>query len=136
MATSQTSSESLPASTSKGKSLTATCHCSRIHIQVPSKPQKLNECHCTVCYKYGALWGYFPRSEVLVTIADDTQLQAYAREDRPGHVSFHRCGHCGCMLFWRGEGKFAGPEHMMGVNLRMLPESQIEDVEREVSMGP
>jgi hypothetical protein len=125
----------LPASSEDG-TLIAACHCNRVKAQLPSKPEKLNECHCTVCYKYGALWAYFARNEVKVTVAADTQLQDYTRDDSTVDISFTRCGHCGCMLFWRGFGKYAGPENKMGVNCRMLPESEIEGIEKKVSSGP
>lgn len=135
MATDQASND--PVSGSKEKeALTATCHCGRVRAQLPSKPKRLNECHCTVCYKYGALWAYYPRPDVVVTTASDTTLQTYVREDADGDISFNRCGHCGCMIAWWGLGKYAGPEHMMGVNCRLLPEKEIEGIEKKVSKGP
>jgi hypothetical protein len=106
-----------------------------VTAQLPSKPEKLNECHCTVCYKYGALWGYFQRNEVVI-ITGTTQLQDYVREDSDGDIAFNRCKHCGCMMFWWGLGKYAGVEHKMGVNCRMLPEGEIEGIEKSVSKGP
>lgn len=124
-----------PASGSKD-TLTVVCHCGRVRVQIPSRPTSLNECHCTVCYKYGALWSYFPRHDVVVTTASDTTLQQYIREDADGDISFNRCGHCGCMMCWRGEGEYAGPERKMGVNCRMLPESSIEGIAKRVSKGP
>lgn len=138
MATEKPSHDTLPVSTSKDGTLIATCHCGRVQVQMPSKPAKLNECHCSVCYKYGALWGYFPRNDVVVTTAGDTKLQAYVRDDKgsDGHLSFNRCGYCGCMMLWWGEGEYAGPEHKMGVNCRMLPKHDIEGIERRVSKGP
>jgi hypothetical protein len=40
------------------------------------------------------------------------------------------------MVCWLGEGKYAGPEHKMGVNCRMLAENEIEGVEKKISKGP
>lgn len=125
-----------PVSNSKDDTLTAVCHCGRVRIQLPSKPERLTECHCTVCYKYGALWAYFQRNDVVVTTASDTELVKYVRADADGDLSFNRCGHCGCMMCWRGEGKYDGPEHKSGVNCRMLPESAIEGIPKKVSKGP
>jgi hypothetical protein len=138
MATDQPSHDSLPVSSSGDGTLaglTATCHCGQVQVELPSKPEKLTECHCTVCYKYGALWAYFPRPDVTVR-ASDTKLQVYIREDGEGDIAFNRCGHCGCLVCWWGEGKWSGPEHIMGVNCRMLPENEIEGIERKVSKGP
>jgi len=78
-------------------SLLATCHCGRVQIKLP-KPPKLNECHCTVCYKYGSLWAYFQPSEVTIKVADDTSLAEYSRSDGDGSITFNRCCHCGCMV--------------------------------------
>jgi hypothetical protein len=123
-------------SSNKDKPLTATCHCGRVSVQLPSKPTKLNECHCTVCYKYGALWAYYPRPDVAVDVASDTKLEAYIRTDSDGDISFNRCAHCGCVVLWWGLGRYGGPEHKMGVNCRMLPEGEIVGIEKEVSKGP
>jgi hypothetical protein len=54
--------------------LTLTCHCGQTSITVPHKPKYLNECRCTVCYKYGALWGYYPRSAVRVSINSNPSI--------------------------------------------------------------
>jgi len=128
-------------SSSKNETLTAVCHCGRVRVQLPSKPTSLLECHCTVCYKYGALWAYFQRNDVVVTTASDTTLQAYIREDADSGLSFNRCGHCGCMMLWRGErtyaeGPYAGLEHRMGVNCRMLPKGEIEGIAKRITNGP
>jgi hypothetical protein len=37
---------------------------------------------------------------------------------------------------WLGEKGFSGPEHKMGVNCRMLTESEIEGIEKKLSKGP
>jgi hypothetical protein len=136
------------ASTSDSPKLTATCHCGRVSLTLPSPPTKINECRCSICYRYGALWAYYPRDDVVVTVAsssdsdysqDGTGLLSYVREDTDqgakGTIGFYSCKHCGCMTHW-----WAQPEHVkptpdwskMGVNTRMLPESLIEGVERKI----
>ncbi|KAI1822886.1 hypothetical protein F4861DRAFT_512656, partial [Xylaria intraflava] len=45
----------------------ATCHCRRITITLPRPPKEINECRCSLCYKLGALWAYYPRDHVTVT---------------------------------------------------------------------
>lgn len=72
----------------------------------------------------------------MITIADDATLVPYIREDTAGNISFNRCSYCGCMVCWLGEKGFSGPEHKMGVNCRMLTESEIEGIEKKVSKGP
>ncbi|KAI0426172.1 hypothetical protein F5Y09DRAFT_72501 [Xylaria sp. FL1042] len=55
------------ASTTDPSALKASCHCGRIAIALPSPPEDINECHCSVCYKLGAMWAYYPREQVAVT---------------------------------------------------------------------
>lgn len=113
-----------PANPSK---LTTTCHCGRISVEMPSPPLMVNECRCSACYRYGAMWAYFPRDDVNVFVnipgpapgADGTVgarvaaspvhgeeersgLRSYIREDRDGDgvIGFYFCGHCGCMTHW------------------------------------
>ncbi len=116
----------------------AKCHCGRVQITLPSKPTKLNECQCTVCYKYGALWGYFTRGALTVTTAPDARLISYQRCDEycQGDLSFNSCSHCGCMTHWWGEKEWTGPEHKMGVNCRMLTQEEIAGIPRSLSKGP
>ncbi|KAH8897611.1 hypothetical protein GQ53DRAFT_742610 [Thozetella sp. PMI_491] len=136
-----TGGDTLPASSSSAPPdgpLIATCHCGRVQVSIPSKPSKLNECQCTVCYKYGAIWGYFLNRDVTVTTAPGNTVVQYIRSDpeSDGDLSFNRCGHCGCLTHWRGTEEYIGPEYRIGVNCRMLPPSAIEGVERRVNPGP
>jgi len=117
--------------------LTATCHCTRIQMILPSRPTTLNECQCTICYKYGALWAYYSPDDITVTISDGATVDTYTRTDAGsyGDLSFERCGHCGCMMTWRGVGKMEGVKKM-GVNMRMVPVGDVEGVGRRRGAGP
>lgn len=132
MSADQSSEPNVPSSSDQDTPLIASCHCKRVQIKLPFKPTELNECRCTVCYKYGAIWAYFPRSDVTVTVAEDTKLEKYIREDMSGDISFNRCGFCGCMMDWLGENKFAGQDHKMGVNCRLVSESEIQGINRVI----
>lgn len=81
--------------------LIASCHCGRVTLQMPPSAlgQTMNECRCTVCYKYAVLWMYYKRMDVVVTVAPGTHIDKYIRDDDEtgGNISFNRCGHCGCM---------------------------------------
>jgi hypothetical protein len=117
--------------------MVSSCHCNRIKITLPSLPTQLNECRCTVCYKYGAIWAYFPRNEVRISVAEDTKIEEYVRKDGDGDISFNRCSNCGCMTHWWGVGeKFGGGDVKMGVNCRLVPEKEIFGIERRISLGP
>ena len=92
----------------------------------------------SICYRYGVLWAYYPRDDVVVT-AGEPGLRSYVREDQgaEGIIGFYFCAHCGCMTHWSprdGHVKQGQPEWgHMGVNSRMLPESLMEGVKREVN---
>jgi len=85
-----------------------------------------------VCYKYGALWAYFPVKDVKIDVAADgaNTVTAYMRDDEaaPKTATFNHCSHCGCMTNWFG---VLGQEKI-GVNCRMLPEKETQGIEREV----
>ncbi|KAI8951328.1 hypothetical protein F4801DRAFT_545173 [Xylaria longipes] len=36
-------------------------------MTLPSPSEDTSECHCSLCYKLGALWAYYPRDQVAVT---------------------------------------------------------------------
>ncbi|KAJ9132957.1 hypothetical protein NKR19_g9200 [Coniochaeta hoffmannii] len=127
-----------PASPSNPSKLTASCHCGGVKLELPSPPTKINECRCSICYRYGALWAYYPRADVLVTSEEPGGMRSYVREDEcaRGSIGFWSCGRCGCLTHWWIEPKHAerNPElTKMGVNTRMLPESMLEGVERKIS---
>jgi len=139
MAEKASTQDALPASsTPQNDVIIASCHCGRTELELPSKPTKLNECQCSVCYKYGAMWGYYTRGDVTVTTTVGTKLDKYVRDDEgaDGDISFNRCGHCGCMTHWWGTDPYDGDDHQMGVNCRLLPMSAIEGVERKLGKGP
>jgi len=125
-------------STSTDGPFTAACHCGRVRITIPRPALILNECRCTVCYKYGAIWGYFHRGDVKIEVAQDATVVPYLRYEPPecnGNLSFNRCSHCGCMTHWLIEKPFASDPDSdeMGVNCRMLTEKEIEGWPRNVS---
>jgi hypothetical protein len=41
-----------------------TCPCGGVTVTVPRKPEYLNSCGCMLCFRLGALWGYFDPAEV------------------------------------------------------------------------
>ncbi len=51
--------------------LSASCHRGSVRIEIDLPPTYLNQCHCSVCRRYGALWGYFAPDQVRLLHADD-----------------------------------------------------------------
>ena len=53
------------------------CHCGAVTIEIPHPPETLTDCSCSICRRYGVLWGYFERGQVRITAAPGA-TQAYA----------------------------------------------------------
>ena len=75
-------------------SLTGSCHCGAVRITIPTAPDYINDCNCSLCVKHGATWGYFKRSEVGVT-GDQIGSYVHPRMAHP-FVRLNFCGGCGC----------------------------------------
>lgn len=92
--------------------ITGSCHCGAIQIVVPSAPQWVANCNCSICRKTGGLIAYFP-DDGSVTVSGDTAT--YIWGDRM--VAFHFCPHCACRSHWTSTGESYG---RIGVNARLL----------------
>lgn len=104
--------------------LRATCHCGTIAISIPHAPEKVTNCNCSICRRYGTLWGYFDQPDVLIE-APEGKTQEYARGDKS--IAFVRCSECGCVTHWRplpGRRK----SQRMGVNIRIFQPEAIGPV--------
>ena len=42
----------------------ASCHCGAIQFAVETAPAKVNDCNCSICRRYGTLWGYYHPAQV------------------------------------------------------------------------
>lgn len=146
--------------------LTATCHCGQISIRVPHRPEYLNECLCSICFRYGVLWAYYPRDTVTITakvtglgminaisqfskggildgVGDGTRQYVREGPDQGG-IAFHFCDRCGCVVYWVSVKLDVDDEKQgkrleeveMGVNARMLGLDGIEGIERRIDPGP
>lgn len=115
----------------------ATCHCGAVKVELPWPPTKVNECRCSVCYRYGALWTYFRLNEVNVTTSGSSTLRRYVREDGDGDIAFYCCSNCGCLTHWLPTvtglevAVKAGRAPGVGVNCRMFPPKMLEGLERK-----
>ena len=94
---------------------TGGCHCGSVTWTTATDPAWLTECNCSVCSRYGALWGHRPRSDIHIDGREHTQ--PYRWGDRL--LAFHFCRHCGCVTHWESEDPAADAN--MAVNFRMAP---------------
>jgi len=163
-----TASSSNPTAADEDDKLTVSCHCGRVRLTLPYlRPRvPINECRCSVCYKYGALWGYFARDSVKVSTlsptgehSSDPMMDGYVRATddsdgggAAGDLTFQRCANCGVVTHWwaiKGKHDFEGDVvwedaegrggkdvEKMGVNMRLVPEKEVLGMERKVSNGP
>jgi hypothetical protein len=101
------------------------CHCGDARVSVSHSPERVLECHCSICGRYAALWSYYPVGEISLTGATDTYAWG------PENIDFHRCSRCGCVMAWLPRG-----DHPTGgVNARMLEGFSLQLVEHTISDG-
>ena len=59
------------------KPIKASCHCGDIVLTAPHKPKELNECQCTICYRYGAVWAYYSTNGIKFDNRPDASTKKY-----------------------------------------------------------
>jgi hypothetical protein len=93
----------------------ASCHCSRVRIELNEPPATVNECSCSICRRYGTLWAYYsPRLVKVFPASGATDVYLWGER----RLEFHRCKDCGCITHWAPVDK--GFDRM-GVNARLMP---------------
>jgi hypothetical protein len=95
--------------------LRGSCHCGTLKIGIPHAPAQLTNCNCSICRRLGALWCYFPVSEVELDLPEGS-TDEYIQGDRT--LRTVRCKRCGCVTHW--SPLVVRPDSTMGVNARMF----------------
>jgi hypothetical protein len=104
--------------------MNGSCHCGRVTVSVPDRPEFLNECNCSVCSKLGAMWGYYTADQVDVSGTPG----GYVRGDVPEpSLRFHSCTHCGATTHYAMIE--AGPTSKVGINMRLFDPAELIGVE-------
>jgi hypothetical protein len=104
---------------------TATCHCGAVRVTVPRSPPAVNNCGCSICRRYGALWAYYKASTVRIEAGPKaTRAYAWGRKT----IRFVRCATCGCVMCW--EWISPRQERTMGVNARNFDPEILRGVRR------
>jgi hypothetical protein len=97
-------------------SLTGSCHCGRVRIEVPAAPEWLGRCNCSFCRRIGSLMAYYPDDgPENGGVRVEGETAAYIWGDKM--ISLHHCATCGCFTDWRSTGESHGK---VGVNARLL----------------
>ena len=108
--------------------LKLSCLCGQVRVEIPKRPDFINECNCTLCSKSGARWTYFHPSEVSVV----GTMNGYSREDKEVPAAEIRfCANCGStthfILTASAVSKFGNSQ--MGVNMRLADEKDLVGIE-------
>jgi hypothetical protein len=108
--------------------LNLSCLCGQVRVNIPRRPDFINECNCTLCSKSGARWSYFHPSEAGI----EGPTKGYSREDKEDPASEIRfCVNCGStthfILTASAVSKFGNIQ--MGVNMRLADEKELAGIE-------
>jgi hypothetical protein len=96
--------------------LRAACHCTAVRLEIDKAPGWVNDCNCTLCRRYGALWSYYEPGEVTIVQGEgDTDTYVWGDE----MLAFHRCTRCGCVT--HATALDTDPPRIFAVNARMIP---------------
>lgn len=90
------------------------CHCGAVHWSFEGVPESATACNCSVCRRYGTLWGYGFFDERIVVSGETRTYQWHHR-----WLEFHFCPHCACVVFWRAAEPGADGRRYGAVNLRL-----------------
>lgn len=93
--------------------LAATCHCGAVRVEIPQRPEKLTNCNCSICRRYGALWAYYKVGTVKI-VGHPEHTTGYVQGDKTLRTVW--CKHCGCVTHWEPLDPKA--EGHMAVNAR------------------
>jgi len=98
------------------RTITATCHCGAVRIEIAEPPTRLTECNCSICRKLGALWAYYTKDQVTFVMAPDATV-GYAQGEKS--LATHHCRICGCTTHWAS----LSPENpdRVAINARLFP---------------
>jgi hypothetical protein len=94
------------------------CHCGKVKWTYDGVPQSASSCDCSVCRRYGALWGYDFEDEKL-HVSGDTSVYLWNRK----WLGFHFCPQCACVVYWRAVMARDDGRRHMGFNLRLASDA-------------
>jgi hypothetical protein len=103
--------------------LQATCHCGAVRIIVPSLPEYLIDCNCSICRRNGALWSLYDSESVkLCGHPENTTQYVWG----PHSIRTMHCKVCGCATHWEPIESKIGSK--VGVNARNFDPIELSGV--------
>lgn len=98
-------------------SVTTSCHCGAVTVEMRRRIKKLTRCNCSICRRYGALWAYQQRKAVTVT-ARKGALKSYSWGKKS--IEYFRCSNCGCVTHYERTERRVDGSDMCAVNMRNI----------------
>ncbi len=99
------------------------CHCGSIRLEVDAVLEKLLQCNCSTCRRFGAIHWYVDSAKVSL-LEPKRPMSTYAW--RFVHEGHHVCPTCGTSLFRSGY-----PDGVIAVNACCIEEVDIFELEVE-----
>lgn len=93
----------------------AVCHCHAVRLELDAAPVWLNDCNCSLCRRYGALWSYH-RDAPFRVVSDPAATFAYLWNGKG--LAFHHCRVCGCATHMAVNDDREQP--LYGLNARLI----------------
>ena len=105
------------------KTYHGSCHCGAVRIIVPSSPDYLIDCNCSICRRNGALWAFY-ESEFVELSGHPENTTQYVWG--PHTIRTMHCKICGCATHWEPIESKIGSK--VGVNARNFDPIEIAGV--------
>jgi hypothetical protein len=104
--------------------LEGSCHCGAVRLTLPSTPEKVTDCNCSLCRRVAGLWAYYEFGTVLIE-GHPANTTDYIWGDRT--LRTVRCKTCGVVTHWEPLDPKPGQRH--GVNLRNFDPKLLQSVQ-------
>lgn len=99
-----------------------TCLCGGVAVIVPSKPEYMNSCDCSACFRLGSLTGYYSPDEVRI----EGETSSFVRSDIDPWIAFLFCPTCSANVGWTALRPLKPPR--MGVSMRLFDPDELVGV--------
>ncbi len=81
----------------RAEPVVAPCHCGAVRITAPRVSRTLTRCNCSICRRYGGLWGYYSARVVTIEATKNGfSKYSWKRKIR----AYCRCKTCGCVTHY------------------------------------
>jgi hypothetical protein len=105
------------------------CACGGVTVTVPHRPEYLNSCDCSLCFRLGGLWGYYDPADVSV----EGETKAFQRTDIEVWLDTNFCPTCSAVVSWTAVRDIGTPR--MGVNMRLFDPDELLGIPVQFANG-